>query len=251
LETGSEVAQGEQLGYSTGDQGQDDSFPSAGSIWPLATVIVSILVLPALVHGVPVEVQVGLIVPAVLVAAVTIVGWVRDDLSTPARAGRQRLLMTPADPAAPYSPPVASDRSETDAALHLRTLQHIARLRFDYSGGERGDYKAFLNHPQKSIGVQMPGGSVAYPDIVVVQSPENFTKIVAEVETAETVNEDVAFYRWGPYAELAPLYLYVPVGMGDEALALCRRLDVPVVGIRTWRYIVGYDEIEINDVYTV
>jgi hypothetical protein len=245
------VAEARRSSYSEGSHGQGETHAPAGSIWPLATVIVSILVLPALVHGVPVEVQVGLIVPAVLVAAVTIFGWVRDDLSTPARVGRRRLLMTPADPAAPYSPPVATYRSETDAALHLRTLQHIARLRFDFSGHERSDYKAFLNHPQNTIGVQMPGGSVAYPDIVVVQSPENYTKIVAQVETAETVNEDVAFYQWGPYAELAPLYLYVPVGMGDEALALCRRLDVPVVGIRTWRYIVGYDEIEINDYYTV
>ena len=46
-------------------------------------------------------------------------------------------------------------------------------------------------------------------------------------------------------------YLYVPVGKGDEALSLCRRLGVHIVGIRTWRYVVGYDEIEINDHYTV
>jgi len=92
---------------------------------------------------------------------------------------------------------------------------------------------------------------VAYPNIVVVQHPENNCKIVAQVETNETVREAVARYEWLPYADLAPLYLYVPVGKGDAALALCRQLDIAVVGIRTWRYIAGYDEPEINDHYEV
>jgi hypothetical protein len=101
------------------------------------------------------------------------------------------------------------------------------------------------------MGVQMAGNLVAYPDIVVVQHPENNTKIVAEVETNETVREAVARSEWLPYSDLAPLYLYVPVGKGDETLALCRRLNVLVVGVRTWRYIAGYDDPEINDNYTV
>jgi hypothetical protein len=71
--------------------------------------------------------------------------------------------------------------------------------------------------------------------------------VVAEVETNETVREAVARFEWLPFAELAPLYLYVPVGKGDETLALCRQLDIPVVGVRTWRYIAGYDDPEIND----
>ena len=32
---------------------------------------------------------------------------------------------------------------------------------------------------------------------------------------------------------------------------MCRKLDVPVVGIRTWRYIAGYEDPEINDHFTV
>jgi hypothetical protein len=101
------------------------------------------------------------------------------------------------------------------------------------------------------MGVEMENGLVAYPDIVVVQHPENNCRIVAEVETNETVNEAVARWEWLPYAELAPLYLYVPVGKGDDAQNLCRQLEIPVVGIRTWRYIAGYEEPEINDHYTV
>ncbi len=151
----------------------------------------------------------------------------------------------------PYNPPTRALRSEAREAVHLRALQDIARARFAFPTPRYPDYKTYVNHPQRGMGVQMSDGSVAYPDIVVVQHPENYTKIVAEVETNETVREDVALYEWLPFADLAPLYLYVPVGKGDDAVSLCRRLSIPVVGIRTWRYVVGYEEIEINDHHTV
>jgi hypothetical protein len=80
-----------------------------------------------------------------------------------------------------------------------------------------------------------------------VQHPENNAKIVAQVETNESIRESVARWEWLPYSELAPLYLFVPVGKGDEAIALCKQLSIPVVGVRTWRYIAGYDEPEINE----
>src|SRR3990172_13092598 len=150
-----------------------------------------------------------------------------------------------------YVPPTAALRSEARETIHARAVVDIARARFAFPTEKYRDYKTYANHPQRSMGVQMADGSVAYPDIVVVQHPENNAKIVAEVETNETVREAVARYEWLPYSELAPLYLYVPVGKGDEALSLCRRLDVAVVGIRTWRYVTGYDEVEINDHYTV
>lgn len=150
-----------------------------------------------------------------------------------------------------YVPPTAAMRSESRQVIHDRAISDIAKTRFGFPTEKFRDYKTYVNHPVRTMGIQMPGGSVAYPHIVVVQHPENNTKIVAEVETSETVRESVAVYEWGPYAELAPLYLYVPVGKGDEALQLCRRFEVSVVGIRTWRYITGQDEIEINDHFTV
>lgn len=150
-----------------------------------------------------------------------------------------------------YVPPTAALRSESRQLIHDRAVQDIAKARFGFPTDKYRDYKTYVNHPTRTMGVQMPDGSVAYPDIVVVQHPENNARIVAEVETNETVRESVAVYEWGPYAELAPLYLYVPVGKGDEALSLCRQFEVAVVGIRTWRYNPGQDEIEINDHYTV
>lgn len=150
-----------------------------------------------------------------------------------------------------YVPPTYALRTESRQLIHDRALQDIARLRFGFPTEKYPDYKTYVNHPHRAMGVELPNGQIAYPDIVTVQHPENFCKIVAEVETNETVREAVAAYEWAPYAELAPLYLYVPVGKGDEALGLCKQLDIPVVGIRTWRYIAGYDDPEINDHFEV
>jgi hypothetical protein len=156
----------------------------------------------------------------------------------------------PGQPAA-YVPPTYASRTESRELIHQRAIKDIARLRFGFPTEKYRDYKTYVNHPTRSMGVEMPGGLVAYPDIVVVQHPENNCRIVAEIETNETVREAVARWEWLPYADLAPLYLYVPVGKGDEALSLCRQMGIPVVGIRTWRYLAGYEEPEINDHYTV
>jgi hypothetical protein len=152
---------------------------------------------------------------------------------------------------AAYVPPTYAQRTESRQLIHDKALKDIARLRFGFPTEKYRDYKTYVNHPARAMGVEMENGLVAYPDIVVVQHPENNCRIVAEVETNETINEAVARWEWLPYADLAPLYLYVPVGKGDDALNLCRQLEIPVVGIRTWRYIAGYDEPEINDHYTV
>jgi hypothetical protein len=159
----------------------------------------------------------------------------------------------PPAPGAPsaYVPPTYASRTESRQLIHDRALKDIVRLRFGFPTEEYRDYKTYVNHPARTMGVAMPDGRVAYPDIVVVQHPENNCKIVAEVETNETVREAVAAWEWKQYAELAPMYLYVPVGKADEAQALCRQLEIPVVGIRTWRYIAGYDDPEITDHMTV
>lgn len=152
------------------------------------------------------------------------------------------------------NPPERADAKpdpEARIALHQRAVQDIARQRFAFPTPRYRDFKTYTNVPQHSMGVATSGGAVAYPDIVVVQHPENYAKILGEVETGETVTEDVARRQWLPFARLAPLYLYVPVGEGDHARRLCQRLKVPLVGIRTWRYVVGMEQLEINDYYTV
>lgn len=149
-----------------------------------------------------------------------------------------------------YEPRIAT-LSEARAAAHTRAVKEIAEARFGFPTERYRDYKTYTNVPTRTMGVAMPDNVVAYPDIVVVQDPENYAKILGEVETAETMNESSALRRWLPFAELAPLYLYVPVGFGDRARELCRDFKASVVGIRTWRYAVGVEEIEINDHFTV
>lgn len=156
---------------------------------------------------------------------------------------------TPEQPR-PYKPRTPT-LPESRAAAHAGVIKDIAGARFAFPSDPYRDYKTYTNVPNRSMGVAIPDAAVAYPDIVVVQNPENYTKILGEVEIAETVTEDAARNRWLPLANLAPLYLYVPVGQGEHARKLCRDLKVPIVGIRTWRYTVGVDQIEINDHYTV
>ncbi len=165
----------------------------------------------------------------------------------------QRLLVSELAPPGkprPYEPRVTV-LSEARSALHLRALNDIVRERFGFPTPEHRDFKTYANVPQRTMGVAMPDGAVAYPDIVVVQDPENYAKILGEVETAETVSDNTARYRWLPFARLAPLYLYVPVGSGDDAHRLAKEFGVELVGIRTWRYSTGVEQIEINDHFTV
>jgi hypothetical protein len=158
-------------------------------------------------------------------------------------------LRPPGQPRA-YEPRLAK-LSETRAAAHARAVRDIAAARFGFPTEKYRHFKTYTNVPTRSMGVRMGGEDVAFPDIVVVQSPENFAKILGEVEMVETVNEDSAQRRWRPFADLAPLYLYVPVGEGDRALQLCREAKAPIVGVRTWRYAVGVEEIEVNEHFTV
>jgi hypothetical protein len=140
---------------------------------------------------------------------------------------------------------------EAHADQHQRAVQDIARQRFAFPTPKYRDFKTYTNVPQRSMGVAMPDGAVAYPNIVVVQDPENYAKILGQVETGETATADVARRRWLPFAKLAPLYLYVPVGEGPHARQLCWRLRVQVVDIRTWQYAAGEEQLEINDHHTV
>lgn len=164
----------------------------------------------------------------------------------------QQLLLaqtiTPGRPR-PYTPRVGA-LSEAKALVHHKAVQEIAKERFAFPTDRYRDYKTYVNVPVRTMGVEMSNGAVAYPDIVVVQAPENFSKILAQVEMAEMVNEGVARAEWLPYAQLAPLYLYVPVGQADATLRLCRKLDIPIVGVRTWRYVLGYEQLEISDHYS-
>ena len=141
-------------------------------------------------------------------------------------------------------------RIEPKEVIHARAVESIARQRFGYPNEKYPHFKTYTNAPTRSMGVRLASGAAVYPDIVVVQDPENYVKLLGHVATADTVNEEAAV-EWAVFADLGPLYLYVPVGFADIAQKLYRAHKVQLVGLRTWREAVGYDDIEITDIFTV
>ena len=73
-----------------------------------------------------------------------------------------------------YVPPTAGLRSEARGLLHEKALRDIVRLRFGFPTEKYRDFKTYTNVPQRTMGVQLGGNLVAYPDIVVheIRPPE-------------------------------------------------------------------------------
>ena len=132
--------------------------------------------------------------------------------------------------------------------LHGRIVQEIAQARYEFPTPELASYRTFVNVPEVTLPVTDESGSELTPNIVVVDTPGNLLKILAQVETAETVTEEQAQQLWLPFARLpdAAFYLYVPVGYGAAAKRICKKLGVDVYGFRTWRY--TPQGLEINDI---
>ena len=140
--------------------------------------------------------------------------------------------------------PAPKNREE----LHQRAVQEIAQARFEFPTTELPSYRAFVNVPDVTLAVTNQAGEELTPDIVVVDTPGNLLKIFASVETAETVTEERAEEAWLPFGKLpdAAFYLFIPVGYGDVAKRICKKLNVDVYGFRTWRYVP--EGLEVNDI---
>jgi hypothetical protein len=139
--------------------------------------------------------------------------------------------------------------NETRERLRLQALQEIARERFGFPNERYPHLKTFVNEPERTMGVTVDK-EVLYPDIVVLQWPEKMTEMVAQVEGAGTVTEQQALDEWLPYSLAGPLYLFVPVGCAQAAKRLCRRHRIALVGLRTWRHMVGFRGLEVTDIET-
>jgi hypothetical protein len=132
--------------------------------------------------------------------------------------------------------------------LHLRAVQDIAQARFEFPTTENPSLRTFVNIPEATLPVTDTTGAELVPDIVVVHTPGNILKILAAVETGETVTEDRAMEAWVSFSKLPDVafYLYVPVGYGGKAKQICKDLKIEVYGFRTWRYVP--QGIEINEI---
>jgi len=132
--------------------------------------------------------------------------------------------------------------------LHERAVQDIAQARFEFPTPELPSYRSFVNVPDVTLPVTDESGNQLVPDIVVVDTPGNILRILAQVETGDTVTEQRAREVWLPFSRLpdAAFYLFVPVGYGAIAKRICKQLGIDVYGFRTWRYVP--QGIEINDI---
>ena len=132
--------------------------------------------------------------------------------------------------------------------LHERAVPDIAQARFEFPTPEHPSYRTFVNVPEVTLPVTDEAGNKLTPNIVVVDTPGNILKILAQVELPEQVTEERAKQLWLPFSKLpdAAFYLYVPVGHGAAAKKLCKKLRIDVYGFRTWRYVP--QGIEINDI---
>jgi hypothetical protein len=132
--------------------------------------------------------------------------------------------------------------------LRERVVQDVAKARFEFPTTDLPGYRTYVNFPEKTLPVKDERGTELVPDIVVVDTPGNILKILAQVELAEQVTEERAKELWAPFAKLpdAAFYLYVPVGHGAMAKKICKKAKIDVYGYRTWRYVP--QGIEINDI---
>ncbi len=139
-----------------------------------------------------------------------------------------------------------SPKSEQE--LHERAVQDVAKARFEFPTPGLPSYRTFVNMPEVTLPVKDLDGKEWSPDIVVVDTPGNVLKIVAQVETTGTVTEERAKELWLPYSKFpdAAFYLYIPVGHGALAKRICKKLGIHIYGYRTWRYVP--QGIEVNDV---
>lgn len=119
---------------------------------------------------------------------------------------------------------------------HDGTVQEIARMKFPFPNEEFPNLETIVNEPSPRISVGNANGRELYPDIVVVTKPGQFLRIMAEVETPETLTDEEAVSEWKPFSEVGDLYLYVPQGYVAETKALLKKHKIHAKGIRTWRF---------------
>jgi hypothetical protein len=115
-------------------------------------------------------------------------------------------------------------------------VAEIARVKFPFPNAEFPDLETVVNTVKPSMSVGTENGKDLYPDIVVVRRPGAWLKLMAQVESADTVNEESAVDEWLPYSKCGDLLLYVPFGMVAEARRLCKKHRIRVAGIRVWRF---------------
>jgi len=129
-------------------------------------------------------------------------------------------------------------RSEDSRRADLAGIVNsIAADRFNFPNDEHPSFRTYVNLPEPQMAVEVQGGAdKLLPDIVVLDKPGGRPKIVAQVESRETLTREQAEYVWSQlqFAD-APLLLYVPAGLASQAKDYARAAGIKNAQIRTWR----------------
>jgi hypothetical protein len=134
-------------------------------------------------------------------------------------------------------------------AVEIREVDQIARQRFRFPDATEPDLQTYTNLPERTVGVRDESGALVFPDIVVIDRRTTEAKMLAEVETARSLEETPDLVeKWRAFCSLGPLYLFVPMARLDEAKSLLSSAGVRPAGLRTWRHMAGMNFTDIVDV---
>ncbi|OAI39910.1 hypothetical protein AYO38_06715 [bacterium SCGC AG-212-C10] len=121
-------------------------------------------------------------------------------------------------------------------ARHQGVVAEIARVKMPFPDDANPDLETLVNIPTPLMATGQVNGKDFFPDIVVVRRPGTWLKLIAQVETADTITDESAINRWKPCADFGDFLLYVPSGSVPETKAMCKKHKIKVKGIRTWRF---------------
>jgi len=116
--------------------------------------------------------------------------------------------------------------------FHNQVCQFVAKERFPFPSAGHPNWKTYVNEPETQICFK--DGKFC-PDIVVLNE-NNSARLLGEIETDDTVNSE-SVNQWKDYSEIAPLYLYVPVGFGNQARELAG--SIKISGFREYKVAEG------------
>jgi hypothetical protein len=139
---------------------------------------------------------------------------------------------------------------KTREATHARVVADIARQRLAFPNDESPSLQTHVNVPETSLSIRAAGGGELTPDIVVAEAAGGGPRIVAAVETADTVTDEQAAGRWLPFSRVrdAAFHLYVPSGFAADARKLLKKHRIKNAGLHTWRYVAGQEMLDITDI---
>ena len=143
-------------------------------------------------------------------------------------------------------PASAKTREET----HRRVVSDIAQQHLAFPNKESPSLRTHVNLPEPVLALSAAGGVEPVPDILVAEAPGDRPRILAAVETVDTVTDEQAAGRWHPFSQVAgaTFYLYVPSGFAAEAKRLLKKHRIKKARLRTWRYVAGLHALDVTEV---